>query len=281
MLGIKYAKGVIAYGEGDYLDALSHLRRAVDLEPRHPEARFYLGLTFFRLGEFQYAINTLKWVLHLDPSSHYVHHHLGAAYLQLRRFEEALAQFRLAEQHDAANSDTQFYLDYTYYQLKQYRQAPPYLQRALELDPSLAGAAYYFTRDWPFMPLSAIDWLRPLLNGPYILIPPRHWLARPSAISRRSKAANTRSTSFGCKAPSVLNTMIMWCWSPMMMCSNLANSAMAEPCFRSRHNCCPYNNALGNWVRRTICFRTSILVWTILMCKVTPSGSLRNIDSVV
>lgn len=141
---IEYAKGVIAYGEGDYLDALSHLRRAVDLEPRHPEARFYLGLTFFRLGEFQYAINTLKWVLHLDPSSHYVHHHLGGAYLQLRRFEEALAQFRLAEQHDTANSDTQFYLGYTYYQLKQYRQAPPYLQRALELDPSLAGAVYYY-----------------------------------------------------------------------------------------------------------------------------------------
>ncbi len=141
---IEYAKGVVAYGEGNYLEALSHLRRAVDFEPRHPEARFYLGLTFFRLGEFQYAINTLKWVLHLDPSARYVHHHLGAAYLQLRRFEEALAEFQLAEQHEATNSDTQFYLGYTYYQLKQYRQAPSYFQRALELDPSLAGTAHYY-----------------------------------------------------------------------------------------------------------------------------------------
>ncbi len=141
---LEYAKGVLAYGDGNYMEALSHLRRAADLAPQHPEARFYLGLTFFRLGEFQYAVDALEWVLRLDPSTRHVHHHLGAAYLQLRRYDEALAQFQLAEEHQAANSDTQFYLGYTYYQLKQYRKAPLYFQRALELEPSLAGTAEYY-----------------------------------------------------------------------------------------------------------------------------------------
>ncbi|ETW95084.1 MAG: hypothetical protein ETSY1_32145 [Candidatus Entotheonella factor] len=141
---LEYAKGVLAYGDGDYMEALSHLRRAVDLSPQHSEARFYLGLTFFRLGEFQYAIDALQWVVRLDPDMRHVHHHLGAAYLQLRRYDEALAQFQLAETHETDNSDTLFYLGYTYYQLKQYREAPPYFQRALELDPSLAGTAQYY-----------------------------------------------------------------------------------------------------------------------------------------
>lgn len=141
---VEYAKGVVAYGEQNYIDALSHLRRAVDLAPEYAEARFYLGLTFMRLGEFQYAIDALNIVVQLDDNLRDVHHHLGAAYLQMKRYEEALTQFQLAEQHRAATSETQFYLGYTHYQLKQYEEATPPLQRALELDPSLTESAQYY-----------------------------------------------------------------------------------------------------------------------------------------
>lgn len=141
---LEYAKGVIEYGEGNYIDALSHLRRAVDLAPEYAEARFYLGLTFMRLGEFQYAVDALNIVLQLDSNLRDVHHHLGAAYLQMQRYDEALAQFQLAEQHQAVTGDTEFYLGYTYYQLAQYQKAPPHLQRALELDPSYTGSAQFY-----------------------------------------------------------------------------------------------------------------------------------------
>ncbi len=141
---LAYAKGVLEYGNRNYLDALEHLRRAVNAEPHHPDAQFYLGLTLLRLGEFQDAGAALETALHLDVSKRYVHHHLGMVYLHLQRYDNALAQLHLAEQYDAANSATQFYLGYTYYQAQQYLQAPPYLQRASELDPSrLLSAQYY------------------------------------------------------------------------------------------------------------------------------------------
>ncbi|MDH3599502.1 MAG: tetratricopeptide repeat protein, partial [Candidatus Tectomicrobia bacterium] len=141
---LAYAKGVLEYANRNYLDALLHLRQAIDLEPAHADAQFYLGLSLFRMGEFQDAIDALQTALRLDTAKRYVHHHLGAVYLQMQRYEDALPQFQLAEQYDAANGETQFYLGYTYYQLQQYQKAPTHLQRALEFDASLAQSAQYY-----------------------------------------------------------------------------------------------------------------------------------------
>ncbi|HEY7490816.1 MAG TPA: tetratricopeptide repeat protein [Candidatus Tectomicrobia bacterium] len=141
---VEYAKGVLDYDNRNYLDALEHLRKAVELTPDNADALFYLGLTLTRLGEFPEAIAALGKVLQLEPSKRYVHYHLGLAYLQDKRYPEALAQFQLAEQFDPEKAATQFYLGYTNYLLQKYREAPPYLQRALELDTTLTPGAQYY-----------------------------------------------------------------------------------------------------------------------------------------
>jgi len=65
---LEYAKGIVEYGKGNYLEALEHFRTAVDLTPDDANARFYLGLTQIRLGEFGAAIPQLEKALQLDPS---------------------------------------------------------------------------------------------------------------------------------------------------------------------------------------------------------------------
>src|SRR5215471_19518123 len=65
---LEYAKGIVEYGKGNYLEALEHFRTAVDLTPDDANARFYLGLTQTRLGEFGAAIPQLEKALQLDPS---------------------------------------------------------------------------------------------------------------------------------------------------------------------------------------------------------------------
>ncbi len=141
---LEYAKGIVEYGKGNYLDALEHLRAAIDLAPEDANAQFYLGLTQSRLGEFAEAIPHFEKALQLDPSLQYVHYNLGFAYFQEERYPEALEQFQRAEQFDPQNAAVQFYQGYILHQLKRYRETLPPLERALQLDPALALSAQYY-----------------------------------------------------------------------------------------------------------------------------------------
>ena len=141
---VAYAKGIMAYDNHDYLDALAHFRTVVATEPGNADAQFYLGLTLSRLGEYQEASDALEKTLQLDASKRYVHYHLGLAYFLLERHEDALVQFKLAAQFDPQKAATQFYLGNTYYRLQQYEQALPPLLQAMALDASLTLSAQYY-----------------------------------------------------------------------------------------------------------------------------------------
>src|SRR5436309_437885 len=141
---LAYAKGIVEYGKGNYLDALGHFRSAVDLASNDASARFYLGLTQIRLGEFGAAIPQLEKALQLDPAMQYAHYHLGLAYFQEQRYPEALGELQRAAQFDPHNAAVQFYRGYTLYQLKRYREALPPFERTVQLDPALALSAQYY-----------------------------------------------------------------------------------------------------------------------------------------
>ncbi|MDZ7379013.1 MAG: tetratricopeptide repeat protein [candidate division KSB1 bacterium] len=141
---VAYAKGIVEYGKGDYLEALEHFRIAVDLAPEDANARFYLGLTQNRLGEFSAAIPHFEQALRLDASLQHVHYPLALAYFQEERYAEALTHLQRAVQFDPQHAAAQFYLGSTLYQLKQYRESLPHFERTLQLDPSLALTAQYY-----------------------------------------------------------------------------------------------------------------------------------------
>jgi tetratricopeptide (TPR) repeat protein len=141
---LEYAKGIVDYGKGNYLEALEHFRAAVDLTPEDANARFYLGLTQIRLEEFGAAVLQLEKALQLDPSLQYAHYHLGLAYFQEQRYPEALGALQRAARFDPHNAVVQFYQGYTLYQLKRYREALSPFERTIALDPALALAAQYY-----------------------------------------------------------------------------------------------------------------------------------------
>jgi tetratricopeptide (TPR) repeat protein len=141
---LEYAKGIVEYGKGNYLEALEHFRAVVGLAPEDANARFYLGLTQLRLGEFGAAIPPLEQALQLDPAMQHAHYHLGLSYFQEQRYPEALSELQRAAQFDPQNAAVQFYLGYTLYHLKRYREALAPFERTIELDPALALSAQYY-----------------------------------------------------------------------------------------------------------------------------------------
>jgi tetratricopeptide (TPR) repeat protein len=141
---IAYDKGVLAYSNREYIEALDYLEQAAALEPDNPDVQFYLGLTLTRLGEFDKAIAALEKSQRLDASKQYVHYHLGLAYFHAGRYTEALPQFEAASQFDAQKAPTFFYLGQTLYELKRYNEAIPHFERAMQLDPSLTPSVQYY-----------------------------------------------------------------------------------------------------------------------------------------
>lgn len=141
---LAYAKGIVAYGERNYPEALDHFRQAVSVAPDNPDAQFYLGLTLTRLAEFDEAITALQQTLQLDPSKTYVHYHLGLAYFQAQHYQEALPHFTQALSFDTNKAATHFYLGYTHYQLKQYQEALPFFEQTMAIDSELAPSAQYY-----------------------------------------------------------------------------------------------------------------------------------------
>lgn len=141
---VEYAKGIVEYGKGNYLEALEHFRIVVGLAPDDANARFYLGLTQLRVGESTAAIPQLERAVQLDPSLQYVHYHLGLAYFQEQRYVDALGQFREAVQVDPDNVAVYFYQGYALYQLKRYQEALAPFERMLQLDPTLSLSGQYY-----------------------------------------------------------------------------------------------------------------------------------------
>lgn len=141
---VAYAQGIVAYDQGNYLDALEQFRLAVEQQPDDADAQFYLGLTLSRIGEFADAVVALEKALALNSSLGHAHQPLALAYIQVNRYGDALAQLRLAEQFDAENATTQLYKGYTEYLLKNYDDAVPPLERAITFDPKLLASSSFY-----------------------------------------------------------------------------------------------------------------------------------------
>jgi tetratricopeptide (TPR) repeat protein len=91
---VEYARGILAYNEGDYTRAREHFRTTVALEPDNPHAQLYLGLSLSRLRAFAEAIAVLQKALQLDPSLAYIHYHLGLAFYESGRYAQAQEAFQ-------------------------------------------------------------------------------------------------------------------------------------------------------------------------------------------
>ncbi|MGE3536700.1 MAG: tetratricopeptide repeat protein [Candidatus Tectimicrobiota bacterium] len=142
---VAYAKGIMEYGRGNYLEALDHFKETVELLPENANGYFYLGLTQSRLGDYASAIAQLEKALQRDMSLQYIPYHLGFAYFQDERYAEALPQFQRAARFDPRNAATQYYTGVSLYQLKRYEEALAPFERVPQLDPALAISAQYYS----------------------------------------------------------------------------------------------------------------------------------------
>ena len=82
--------------DGDYGEAISHYRQAVELNPMSPPALMGLGRVLENSGNPEEALEHLEKFLRISPKDQYVgsvYSGMGCAYLQLGEYETVIEFF--------------------------------------------------------------------------------------------------------------------------------------------------------------------------------------------
>jgi Tfp pilus assembly protein PilF len=91
-----YKLGIFYLENGNYRQAISEFRRALDMNPDDPNYYFSMGTAYSLEGEDEAAIKELKTALRLDPKYSEAHNNLGYIYAKKKRWAEAIAEFKAA-----------------------------------------------------------------------------------------------------------------------------------------------------------------------------------------
>ena len=121
-------------------DALQVFGKAIQLDPRQPDASFRAGALLNQLGRHSEALE------HLDRSGELLPNHAETlqarawALYHLNRWEEAFAEAKRAHGLDPKNADTCNNLGLSLWRLGRNEEALPWFDKAIELRPDFAAA---------------------------------------------------------------------------------------------------------------------------------------------
>lgn len=137
---------IIADYYWDWAAAEKHFKRAIELNPNYPVARYWYSQYLERMGRLDEAITEAKRAQTLDPVSHNANAHVGIALYRARRYGEAIAHLHKALEMDANALDAHIFLGFAYVKHRRHEEAIAEFQRVVTLserNPSLLGLLGY------------------------------------------------------------------------------------------------------------------------------------------
>ena len=126
--------GHALYEQGRYAEAVEATRVAVAQRPDDAVAHSNLGVALNKLERYKEAETHLRRAIALDPKTKHGHLHLGNALYEQRRYAEAVDTYLVAAEqrpdHAAAHANLGIALN----KLERYEEAETHLRRAIALD---------------------------------------------------------------------------------------------------------------------------------------------------
>lgn len=134
-------------------EAVTHYRQALRLRSNYAEAHNNLGNIYYLLGQWDNAIAEYEKALRIAPQAVDTHFNLANSYVQCERFLDAVAHYeavlKAKPEHQGANHNAGI----AYCFLKRYEEAKPLLMKALERDPDNLDLLYHFALTQGIEPL--------------------------------------------------------------------------------------------------------------------------------
>jgi tetratricopeptide (TPR) repeat protein len=139
------ARGVLAYDEKRYEDALQSFREALRLEPGNVDALYYTGLSNIALKRYDQAAQALEQARARDPRDHSIAFQLGALYFGMERYDRARP---LLEEVFAANprlDSLGYYVGFLRYRQKDYQGALRAFRAGTSTDPNIQQLTRFYS----------------------------------------------------------------------------------------------------------------------------------------
>lgn len=132
--------GIALHKAGRATEAMTHLRAAIDIDPRYALAYYNLGVVLYDQGHPDEAIPLFEQSRHLNPSHAPAWDRLGSARGQQGRLSEAIGCFRQAIRIDPEYASAHLNLGIALGRSGNASEGLPHLRLAVKLDPGFAGA---------------------------------------------------------------------------------------------------------------------------------------------
>lgn len=113
-------------------EAIEHLKEAIKIYPKFPDAYNNLGVILVRQRKYDEAFNYFIKALTYNSKSHIAHNNLGVYLLIKKRLDEAIIEFNKALALERDFAPTLLGLGVAYKYKKQFVKAKYYLKKALE-----------------------------------------------------------------------------------------------------------------------------------------------------
>lgn len=139
------ARGILAYEEKRYEEALSALAEALRLDPNNVDALYYTGLANIALKRFDRAVEALEQARRRQPEDLGILFQLGALYFGLQRYDEAQP---LLERVFAVNPRLEslgYYVGFMRYRKRDYQGALRAFRQGTSVDPNVQQLTRFYT----------------------------------------------------------------------------------------------------------------------------------------
>jgi tetratricopeptide (TPR) repeat protein len=145
--------GAVYTTTGRNVQAITELKRALELAPNSDEAYRLLGDAYLANGQSEQAIAAYQSAVTANPYFWRNHNSLGGAYLEHGQTAKAVPEFQKVTELASDNPMGYENIGNSFYRNGQWGEAIPYFQKALALSPaaqtySNLGTAYFFMKNY-------------------------------------------------------------------------------------------------------------------------------------
>lgn len=136
--------GILDYAEGHFEDAKASLLRAHELNPKHVEVLYYLGLTYLALEDSRQAAQSLEEARGLAPENLDIRQQLGVAYLSAGEHDKAEVELRFVQEKEPRRENLGFFLGSIAFRRGEFEKALDLFRQNVSTDPEFQQLAGYY-----------------------------------------------------------------------------------------------------------------------------------------
>ncbi len=133
-VGVYIDRGILAYDDKNYAEALKIFLEALQIEPENAEVRYFVGIAYLALDKVDDAIVHLERARQLDPTDLDVAFNLGVAYFTKGDYERARAQFGVVYEKEPKRDNLGYYLGFIHFHRKEYDKALAFFEGNVSSD---------------------------------------------------------------------------------------------------------------------------------------------------